>query len=212
MVYKKLFSALCLLLSQPIFAVLQSPEALAESFLNSVTSQRGTLFPSDLIYPGNLAKLPREQLTILSSNPAVHLFVRTDFKYRIAAAGATKRHEGLDYPFPPSHVIIISHINWRSNDPALSLDVAEIDGSWWIVVPILSAELVEIIRSGIARHDQQVDELEAKVSPDEVLRLTKVISSQGKYDLIEELACRFSISTGAAIIFLSKLRKSDESR
>jgi len=201
---------LCLVFGQRVLAGPESPETLAEGFLASVSDQRGSLFPSELVYPDNLAQLTDEQLVILRFMPAVRLFNRSDLKYRIAAANASRRHQGLDYPYPPSRVILISHANWQPDVPVLSLDITKIDGCWWIVVPKLSAELVEIVRTGIDRHELQVKELAARVPPGEIVRFREVMGAPGKYDLIEELAQRFNVSIEAAILFLSELKKLDE--
>lgn len=201
---------LCLCIARSCSAESASAEALAEAFMKAVTSQRGTLFPAELLYPDNLAALPDEQIGILGFMPAVRLFDREDLEYRIVPASASQRHQGLEYPYAPSHVIVITHAKWQREVPALSVDIAKLGGSWWIVVPKLSAELVELIKSGIVRHEQQVEELTKKVQPNDVRQFRQALNSPDKYRVIVEIVERFSVSREAAILFLSELKRMDE--
>jgi hypothetical protein len=202
----------CLSVAKSCSAESVSAEALAEAFMKAVTSQRGSLFPAELIYPDNLAALPVEQIAILGFMPALRLFDREDLEYRIAPATSSKRHPGLEYSFPPSHVIVITHVKWQRDVPALSVDIAKLDGSWWIVVPKLSAEVVEIVKSGISHHEQQVEELTKKVQPNDVRPFKEALNGPDKYRAIVELVERFNVSREAAILFLSELKRMDEQK
>jgi len=146
--------------------------------------------------------MPINQKDFLIDKPAITIFDREDFEYKVVEVPKEER-PGMVFCVDPTHKLVIYNRIWNPDVPAMSVDLVETDLGWFIIVPKLDDGFFRKVVSSFEEVIYEYDCAKSKLNDADAVRWKTMLDTKAKGTAIDEVKDSFEVGLDAALILLS---------